>query len=212
MKALTGSGTSVFAVVLSAAVDVRGRVDGRPVTPRFGPKLRLSLDPVGLSPDAAGDGTASFTVRRGETLEDEATATLALGARRLSVGAARRLAVLGLVLALVAVGIAGAAARRRGGDGGPSQVAALLGDRLITLSRPPSEGAGRVTELGDVASLVQIAEHYDRIVLHWRDGRGDSYQVEDGSGAYRLRIGVVSEDDADTLVLTPSLPRRVAAR
>lgn len=209
MKALTGSGTSVFSVTVAAAVNVRGRVDEQPVTRAFAPKLRLTLDPVGLSPEGGDDGPSAFTVRRSEAIQSHVPATIALGSRRLTVTDARRFALLGIALALVAAGLAGSGARRRD-DGGPSHVAALLGDRLLTLSRPPSAEAERVTELRDVASLVQIAEHYDRIVLHWRDGRGDCYQVEDGTGVYRFRVGAVSEDDEDTLVLAPQLPRHAA--
>jgi hypothetical protein len=80
-----------------------------------------------------------------------------------------------------------------------------------------------VTELTDLASLQRIAEHYDRVVLHWRDGHGHAYQVDDGSTAYRYRVGIGIERDrpsgpdegSDTLVLAPTQvprPRELMSR
>ncbi len=219
MKALTGSGTSVFGVTVEADTEVRGRVRGEQISPSFQPKLRLALDPVSLRPETSEADAAAFTVRRSEPVGSRVPATLALGGLRISVDRARTLALLGLAVALLAAAFAGASARRGRNGGAPSQIASLLGDRLVTLSRPPSTEVGRVTELGDVTSLAQIAEHYDRIVLHWRDGNGHAYQVDDGTRIYRLRLvtGVERirpevDDDADTLVLAPTeLPPRAAA-
>jgi signal peptidase I len=211
MKTLTGSGTSTFGVTVAAEVDVRGRVADEPVSPSFEPKLQFTLDPVSLRPETAGGERAQLTIRRAEPLTSAAPATLALGRLRLSVVDARRLALLGLVVAVIAAVLAGAATRRRCGGGVAAQIAAELGDRLITLSRPPSMDVARTTELGDVAGLVQLAERYDRVVLHWREGDGHAYQVDDGSHAYLYRTSAtgsaarprVVPDDEDTLTLPP---------
>lgn len=219
MKALTGSGTSTFGLTLAADVVLRGAVGDTPIRQSFAPKLRLALDPVSLRPETSAGEAPSPVVRRAEPLDVTVPAAISLGSLRLSVDTARRLALLGLAVALLVAGLAGLAARRDRRAGPTSRVAALLGDRLVTLSRPPSPDDRPVTELGDLPSLVQIAEHYDRIVLHWYDGHGHVYQVDDGSGTYRLRLASglergrpVTSDDEDTLVLAPAtLPSRAAA-
>ena len=212
MKSLTGSGTSTFAVEITADVDVRGRVGGEPTSQSFTPTLALTLDTVSLRPEASGDEAAQFTVRRSEALVSRAPASLSIGGIRLSITDARRLSVLGLILAGLVAAFAGAATWRERTGGEPSQIASLFGDRLITLSRPPSADEGRVTELTDLMSLLRIAEHYDRVVLHWRDGHGHAYQVDDGLITYRYRVGIGIErdrpsgpdEDSDTLVLAPT--------
>jgi len=112
----------------------------------------------------------------------------------------------------------GAAAVWRTRDGGePSRIAALFGDRLITISRPPSVEPARVTELRDAASLSRLAEYLDRIVLHWRDGRDHVYEVNDVGCVYRYRVSMSIEpatglaSEQDTAVLPPTkLPSRAA--
>jgi signal peptidase I len=216
MKALTGSGTSTFSLRIAGDVAVRGSVDGEPIAGSFSPTLPLLLDAVSLRPDTTDE--PSLTVRRAGALTTEVPASLALGGLRISVDDARTVSVLGLVLAALAAAV-GAAAVWRGRTGGtPSQVASLFGDRLITISRPPTGEAARVTELGDAESLSRLAEHHDRIVLHWREGRDHVYEVDDRGTVfrYRLALGVepsapVAADDEDTAVLPPTkLPTRAA--
>lgn len=220
MRALTGSGTTTFALGIVAAVDVRGRVGEEPIRQTFSPELPLVLDTVSVRPNASAEDSASFSTRRDETITVRSPSSLVIGRLHLSVEDARRLALLGLVLAaLVAAAGAGLLWRARSG-GEPSQIASLFGDRLITISGLPATESGSVTELDDAESLYRVAEHYDRIVLHWRDGRRHVYQVDDGASVYRYRVGIGLEpewahepgDDEDTLALSRvKLPPRAAA-
>jgi hypothetical protein len=91
---------------------------------------------------------------------------------------------------------------------------------LITISGLPATELESVTELTDAESMYRIAEHYDRIVLHWREGRRNVYQVDDGASVYRYRVGIGLEpewaskvgDEEDTLSLSRAkLPPRAAA-
>jgi hypothetical protein len=216
MKALTGSGTSTFSLRIAADVAVSGSVDGEPIAGSFSPTLPLLLDAVSLRPDATGE--PSLTVRKAEALTVDAPASLTLGGLRLSVADARRISALGLLLAALVTSI-GAAASWRGRTGGtPAQAASLFGDRLITISRPPTGAAARVTELRDAESLYRLAEHHDRIVLHWREGRDHVYEVDDRGCVYRYRLALgvqtgeaVAADDEDTAILPPTkLPSRAA--
>jgi hypothetical protein len=138
-------------------------------------------------------------------------AELRLGGLVLSVERARRVSLLGLGVAILCELVAGFAYRRSRGAGEPSRIASLFRERMVTIAGPPAGSSARATELADPESLSRIAEHYDRIVLHWREGRAHVYQVDDGSTAYQFRSGLDLEpirptvvDDEDTLVLAGS--------
>ena len=220
LRDLTGSGTTTFALGIVADVEVRGRVGDESVRQTFSPELPLLLDPVSVRPNAAAGDLESFSARRAETITRRTPSSISVGAAHLSVASARRLALLGLVIAAL-ISVAGAAAlwlARRGGA--PSRMASLFGGRMITIAGPPAIEASSVTELADAESLYRVAEHYDRVVLHWREGGGNLFQVDDGASVYRYRVGMGVErektsgpdDDEDTLVLSgPKLPPRAAA-
>jgi signal peptidase I len=206
MKTLTGSGTSTFGLRIDAVVDVDGQVGGSSVKKAFSPSLPLLLDTVSLRPDPSGE--SPFTERSSQAVTVEVAAPIVLGGLQLSVVDARRLALLGLALAAIVAAFGGVALWRTRTGGAPSQIAALFGDRMITISQPPSVDPARVTELSDAESLYRLAEHHGRIVLHWREGRDYVYEVDDGGSVYRYRVGLepaaspVAEDD--TLVMPPT--------
>jgi signal peptidase I len=216
MKAVTGSGTTTFSVRLTANVLVRGEVDGAPITKRFSPELPLLLDTVSLRPDSSE--AFRSVVRKSEAGTVSVPATLAVGGLRLEVKRARTIALAGLVLAFLAGVIGAAAFWRTREPGEPSQIASLFGDRLITISRPPSLEPARITELRDVVSLYRLAEHHNRVVLHWREGREHVYEVDDRGSVYRYRLSLGVEpsphhgrDEEDTAILPATkLPARSA--
>ena len=220
MRSLTGSGTTTFALEIVADVEVRGHVGEEPVQQAFSPELPLLLDTVSVRPNASVGDTAPFSSRRGETITVSSSASISIGGMQLTIGNARRLALLGLVLAGL-IAATGALLFWRARSGGErSQIASLFGERLITISGLSATELEGVIELTDAESLCRIAEHYDRIVLHWRDGRRNVYQVDDGASVYRYRVGIGLEperghdagDEEDTLVLSRAkLPPRAAA-
>ena len=46
-----------------------------------------------------------------------------------------------------------------------------------------------VIDVDDIRALAQIAEHYDRSILHEVSEEGDAYWVTDESGQFRYAIG-----------------------
>jgi len=219
LRLLTGSGTTTFALGIVAGVDIRGRVADEPVRQTFAPELLLLLDTVSVRPNASAGDSTIFSSRRGETITVRSPSSLSIGRVKLSVENARRLGLLGLVLAAL-ITIVGAVllARTRTSR---EPAASLFGDRMITIAGPPpATESGSVTALADAESLYRVAEHYDRVVLHWREGRGHVYQVDDGGSLYSYRVGIGLEperayeagDEEDTLVLSrPKQPPRAAA-
>ena len=216
MKTLTGSGTTTFSLAVVADVVMRGKVDGAAVRSSFSPSLPLLLDTVSLRPDST-DGSP-LTARRAEAVAVQVPVSMALGGLGVPVGEARTISLLGLLVSLLVVALCAGAFRRTRGRGEPSQLASFFGDRLITISRPPSVEPDRVTELHDAESLCRLAEHLDRVVLHWRNGRDHTYEVDDAGSVFRYRVsiglepGLTVAGEEDTAILAPAkLPPRAAA-
>jgi signal peptidase I len=208
MKTLTGSGTSTFSLDIVPTVELVGVVRDTRVSQSFSPQLPLLVDTVSLRPDASSGDVAAFSVRRGEVMTARVPADLHLGGLVLSVEIARRVSLLGLGVAILCALVAGFAYRRSRGAGESSRIDSLFRDRMVSIAGPPAGSSARATELADPESLSRIAEHYDRVVLHWREGRVHVYQVDDGSTVYRYRAGLDLEptrptavEDEDTLVL-----------
>lgn len=199
MRRLTGSNVTQVAVSLEPVVELDGAVGGEAADDRFVPSLRFTLDAVALrsetSPGTAGPvdvaGDVVPTVdpmnpveRRPGTVD--VPAAVALGPLEVSVSDARLAGLAGLVVALL-VGVWGVLARRRGGGRSEHErVAGRLGELLVESRSPVAEGRP-VTDVADVESVVQLAERYDRVVLHRLGDEGHEYVVDDGSMIYRYR-------------------------
>ena len=219
LRSLTGSGTTTFALEIVAGVDIRGLVADEPVQQTFAPELPLLLDTVSVRPNSSAGDSSIFSSRRGEEITVRSPSPLSIGRVNLSVASARRLGLLGLVLAglIASVGAVLFARTRTGRE----PAASLFGDRMITIAGPPATESTTVTELTDAESLYRVAEHYDRVVFHWREGRGHVYQVDDAGSSYRYRVGIglgperayEGTVEEDTLVLPPAKlpPHRAAA-
>jgi signal peptidase I len=211
MRTSTGSGTSVFSVRLAPNVAVSGHVGTEELETSFAPEAPLLFDGISLRVDAAEDGKTSALEQSAATTGTTIVASrLALARFQVSVGDARRFSLLGLVVAGALAAFAGVLVTRRGSDP-HSRTATRLGDRMISVGQAPSLDEARITELGNVDSLVTLAERYDRIVLHWRDGERDTYLVDDGSVVYRFVEQLATAPardvaDEDTLVFAAGDP------
>jgi hypothetical protein len=208
MQRMTGSGTSTFSLRVVPRVELTGRVGSEPVDTTFAPQFSLLLDQVSLRPDSPDDGSSPLVVREAETGTTLVPRNIALGRLSLSGEGARRLAVLGLIVSIAALVATLATSDRRRARNEHARIASRLGDRVITIPAAPAIEAGCVTDLADVESLARVAERYDRVVLHWRDGTAHVYLVEEGSTAFRYRswvrpdeARVAVSDLEDTLAL-----------
>ncbi len=206
MKSLTGSLTTTFAVRIEPSVEVSGRVGSDRVDETFAPQIRFLMDDVSLRVDAPADGSPALSARKAEPGTIDVPARLAVGELGLAVDQAQRLAALGLVISLFLLAFAAAVFGSRRTTGEHGRIASRFGDRMISIAQPPGVDSSRVTDVSDFDSLARIAEHHDRIVLHWRRGDGHVYLVDDGSTVYRYATGsiaseAVSPELEDTLVL-----------
>lgn len=201
MKELTGSNVSLFSVTLEPRVVVAGAVGETRVEDVFAPTRRLLLDTVALRPEApeVTEGSVDVTgapvsADPGTTVteEHEGTATvparLELGPLSLPTRQARWLGLIGLVLAGLGAVWATLLRRRIGDQPESARLAARCGGRLVEAHvRIPDDRL--VTDVADVDALVQLAEHYDRVILRLPGSEPETYVVDDGVTVYRFRVG-----------------------
>ncbi len=62
-----------------------------------------------------------------------------------------------------------------------------------------------VIDVADMQALVQIAEHYDRSILHEAGDEGDAFWVTDESGHFRFALGAPSATPQDAAVAPSTL-------
>ncbi len=205
MKSLTGAITTTFSVRLEPTVEVSGRDGAKAFSDTFTSQVPFLLDDVSLRVDVGDGTTPALSAQQAETGTVEVPTSLGLGPVSLAVEQARRYSAVGLVIALFLLALAAVVVSGRRRDSEHVRIASLLGDRLISIARPPDLRSRVVTDLADLEGLVRISELHDRVVLEWRNGAEHVYFVDDGSTAYRFRTGPTSlptrsPDLEDTLV------------
>jgi signal peptidase I len=182
VRELTGSPQPTFTVAVEPRVAVGGRVGRDELETTFAPALLFELDDLRLQPSLDGEGVGPLAPRETGSGTAVVPATLSLGRISLEVAAARRVALAGLALALLAAGVALVARRRGGGDDGSRRYEHLI---VPVASRRVEERT--VTDLESLDALARVAEHAGRLILRLEDGRGRAYLVEDGGSVYRYR-------------------------
>jgi signal peptidase I len=189
---LTGVAQSTYTLTLEPALALAGGVGGAPVKLTFSPTAAFSIDAYQLTvsqPQTLGDGPAPDPLKTSLSggIDHVVPATMALGLATPTVRAVRR-------DALVAAGAAGLAALALGllallgGHGGRDdedvRIEREYGEWMVPISSGVVSGAS-VVDVESFESLVQIAEHYERVLLRERVRGGFVYMVEEGGTVYR---------------------------
>jgi signal peptidase I len=200
-----------YTLTLLPQVSTSGRVDAVPVHTTFAPKIQFSLTPIEAQPALTGGGSLTTGSPSGEhaapnmfspSASGSATGThsqpalLSLGFGQLSVASARTLARDALVIILCAVlaalaclRLALALGRSRPRDESAS-IRARYGRMIVPVARVWQLPGVPVIDVEDMDALAQIAEHYDRSILHEVAEDGEAFWVTDESGQFRYAVGV----------------------
>ncbi len=198
-----------YTLTLLPRVSVSGRVDAVPVHTTFAPKVQFSLTPIEAQPALAGGGSLTTTSPSGEdtalsmfspSAPGSATGTrsqpasLSLGLGQLSVASARALARDALVIVVCAVLAALACLRLALGRSQPrdesASIRARYGRMIVPVARVWQLPGVPVIDVEDMEALAQIAEHYNRSILHEAAEDGEAFWVTDESGQFRYAVGV----------------------
>jgi len=191
MRTLTGSSQSTYLVTVLPRVTVSGQAGRDPVDATFAPALPFDLGDLRLQPNLqeSGPGVGPFAPREAVGGTRVAAGQLELGALSLPVRTARRLSLIGLVTSILlgALALAVLLQRYRGEE--HERIAARHGHLLLPVVSRSQEWA-RVTDLADMESLVRLAQHHDRMILHVVDRHEHAYLVEVDGSVFRYRIGL----------------------
>ena len=188
VRALTGSGQTVFTVAVLPRVEVKGSVGDEPLDATFAPVLSFEYGDLRLQPSLdGGEGVGPFAPREAGSGTRPGAAKLSLGALSLEVGTARRVSLLGIAVLLLLGGLA-LVARGRRDDDEHERIRSRYGHLLVPVASRSTEWE-HVTDLAAMDALVRVAEHHGKLILHVPEGRGHAYVVEDGANVFRYRIG-----------------------
>ncbi len=207
-----------YTLTLLPRVSAGGRVDAVPVHTTFAPKIQFSLSPIEAQPVLTGGGSLTTLSPTGEqavlsmfapSASGSATGThsqpalLSLGFGQLSVASARTLArdalaivACALLAALACLRLALALAAPRPRDESAS-IRARYGRMIVPVARVWQLPGVPVIDVEDMEALAQIAEHYDRSILHEVAEDGEAFWVTDESGQFRYALGMWTDAPED---------------
>ncbi len=188
MRRLTGSTDTEFALALQPHVELAGYVGSIVVDSDFAPRLIFRFDGVALTP-VSGEQGLQAELRPRASHPARSFRETSLGVRGVEAATAdvRRAAALGLFTSLLLFGLAAVLLAVRVVGGEAARIAARYGQRILDARIVLPEGRW-VTEVEDIETLVRLAEHYDRPVLHCVEGMSHLYVVDDGVAVYRFRL------------------------
>ncbi len=193
VQELTRVERSGFTLTLVPRIDVEGIIAAQPVDDSFAPELDLLIDDLLLrveEPEEANDGSTELFERsqRGSvTGEETVPSTISAPGIALQVEAARRIAVVGLAASLLLGILLGVLMLVRRPRDEPSRISARYGHLLVPVEAGDGLLAKGPVEVGTIEALVQVAERYERSVLHVRRDGENTYLVEGDVVVYRYR-------------------------
>ena len=208
--------TGSYTLTLFPHVSATGRVNGLPVHTTFAPKIQFALSPIEAQP-ALACGDRRLPGRR--TLRGKPVRPLglrfgdghALGAGSPSPSGSGRcrwrargtlalygiaLVVLAVLAALACLRLALALGRSQPRDESAS-IRARYGRMIVPVARVWQLPGVPVIDVEDMEALAQIAEHYDRSILHEIAEDGEAFWVTDESGQFRYALGVWAAAEED---------------
>jgi hypothetical protein len=177
VKAQAGS-VSTFGATLTGVVAMKGHVGAAPIASRFTPAISYTLDANRL---LLANGVPHPFNRDGSGIVSVSNA-FHVGFATVPVKTAQRLAAYGAVLGLLALLAAFALSRTRSDE--PSQIAWRYRDWLVPITQLPHTGS-TITDVGDFASLVQLADRHNKSILHLAEYGEHTYLVKENGLLYR---------------------------
>jgi signal peptidase I len=205
VEATTAVGGS-YTLTISPQLNVHGSVDALPLQATFSPQLKFALNKLEVQPIIAGGGSQS-TAHSTATPFASSTAgsvtgrrrqssSLALGPVRLTVRAARWIALGGAAILICALlALRGLLAGRSRGES--QSIRARYGRLIVPVERVWHLPELAVIDVPDIEALVRIAEHYDRSILHEETEDGEAFWVTDESGQFRYAVSSTWTEDEE---------------
>jgi signal peptidase I len=213
---LTGVQEPLYTLEITPQVRVTGDVAGEPIEETFAPELKFEFDalkvklailetpttveattPNQLRPTARGTVYPFVTVPN----------AVSVGPLSINVGTLRIVSLVG-VAAFGLLALVFFFAKSRIVDE-PADIARRYGRWMITVESLRPTSARTVVEVHDIDELVQLAERYDRLILHQEEDGIHSYVVEEGNVAYWYQV-VPGSREASNVTSLPTRPPSTA--
>jgi len=210
----TTKASGSYTLTLLPHVSASGRVGALPLHATFAPEVAFSLTELEAQPVVSGSGSPAVgSSAAGSAAPAQSAASpfapsvsgtatgrrsqpvfLSLGVARLPVATARTVALaaiallIGAMLAMLAlIGPILALVRPPRADESAS-ILAHYGRQIVPVARVWRLTGVPVIDVEDMHALAQIAEHYDRSILHETRDDGDAFWVTDESGQFRYAL------------------------
>ncbi len=201
------SGT--YTLTLVPRVSASGSVDVLPLRATFSPQVRFSLSQFEVDPVVAAGGPVSAGQTSASPFAPSASGSvtgrryqplsISLELARVSVATARAIA-LGAIAVLTCALLAIVAFVRPRVRDESAVIRARYGRLIVPVARVWQLPGAAVIDVADMEALVQIADRYDRSILHETAEEGEAFWVTDESGQFRYAVGAwlsTAEGDVD---------------
>jgi hypothetical protein len=184
-----------YTLAVAPQVHIRGQLAGQAIDTSFAPTLSfqlsaLQLQPAGLSnPVAGAHARAAFTPSRAGTVAAAAMSnpnSIVVLGHALSVAALRWAALIGFLLSAVLTMFAAVVKRLRPFDEA-ARIQTEYGQLIVPVVLGPDGLGGPPVDVPTIAALARLAESGQRLILHSRNERCDTYLVNDEGTVYRYR-------------------------
>ncbi|MGZ4199740.1 MAG: signal peptidase I [Thermoleophilia bacterium] len=202
-----------YKVSILPGVHVKGAIGGQPIDKTFSSQLDFVFDGLKFAIDqGSGVGTSHsathvMSIGTGDVQQKQ---SIDLRILKLSVNSARAVALVGIVLALLGfAAVSGLAVMRRRADE-PAVIDRLYSHLLLPVSNLPQ--VGHVVDVDSMDALANLADRYDRSILHYQEGGEHTYLLQDEGVVYRYLVvenGLASVEQV--LPVAPPAPVAVAA-
>jgi signal peptidase I len=195
IQQLTGAPPgSPYTVSLAPHVHIHGFLGSHAIDTRYAPALGFQLSSVQLQPaatasPAAGSpagGTTNPTQAGSVVTTARAANRVAALGQHVSVATLRWVSVLGL-LACAVLAVFATVARRLTPVDESARIRAQYGHLIVPAVVGPDGLGAPLVDVPTIAALARVAESGQRLILHSRDDRRDTYLVKDDATVYRYR-------------------------
>jgi hypothetical protein len=186
-----------YTLTLVPHVIVTGSIGDAPLHATDTPTLPFSLTQFELE---RADPAASSTVGAptiatpldpstpGSVIDPRsATVFVPLAFVHIKVVTARLIAIAGGAIVLLLLLVSLLATRRKRPDEA-AEIHARYGHAIVAVERVKRRRRLALIDVADMAALAQIAERYDRLILHEKNSDGEAFWVADESAQYRYAI------------------------
>ena len=195
---LTGEHNPDYRVTLAANVRLNGTIAGRAIHTTFAPVLALDLDETRLQLEQPADGGPPNALVRAQAAPATRTEPLTFHTLGVGISVGRtRLLALAIVGSGLAFGLVGVLVLLLEGRGDELRAIERRYRGLIVPVAAAARPTGVERRVATMDALAQLAESYERPILHEQvDGR-HSFLVEEGGFVYCYDLGSVSSSAID---------------